>query len=180
FYIGPLTRTFRRLKLFSLASLGLSAAMTPFIFTIASSIPFSARLALAVTALGTSGLSTALVTWAGSPYVVRMRALRGDAPDKHADAGIELETMTVFLRPLRTRIYDPVFLADARRPFARWTLARVVQLPEEEAAQVSPGMEETVAETLDGKGNVVGRWVVAWGEGGEGTCRGQGWIVRCA
>jgi hypothetical protein len=192
FYTGPLTATFRRLKMFSVASLGLSFAMTPFIFTIGSALPLSARATLAGTALLTSSLSTALVTWAGSPYVTRMRRLpAAPAPATHADgdrapshnalapAGIELETLTLTLRPRRTRVYDPVFLADARRPLARWELARLVQLPDAEAHEVRPGMEETVAETLDAEGNVVGRWIVVWREGGEGVCRGQGRIVRC-
>ena len=73
---------------------------------------------------------------------------------------------------------DPVFLADTRRPFAKWELAVIVQLPEAEAKEVVPGMEETVAETFDKNGKVMGRWIVKWRENGEGICRGQGWIVR--
>ena len=51
-----------------------------------------------------------------------------------------------------------------------------MQLPPEDAVGVRPGAEETVAETLDGAGNVLGRWIVAWGENGEGSCRAEGRI----
>jgi len=39
---------------------------------------------------------------------------------------------------------------------------------------VRPGAEETVAETLDGSGRVLGRWIVTWAENGEGSCRAEG------
>jgi hypothetical protein len=40
------------------------------------------------------------------------------------------------------------------------------------------GSEETVAETRDEKGEVIGRWIVTWGEGGEGTCRESGKVLK--
>lgn len=91
-------------------------------------------------------------------------------------AGIELTTLTLTLSPLTTRVYDPAFLCDTTRAFARWELARSVQLPLEDAVGVRPGSEETVAETMDGAGNVLGRWIVTWGENGEGSCRAEGRI----
>ncbi|KAI0061208.1 hypothetical protein BV25DRAFT_1887263 [Artomyces pyxidatus] len=185
-YAGPLTQTFRRLKIFSLSSLTLSFAVSPFLFVLQSSLPLSARAALAVTALSTSGISTALVAWCGKPYVTSLRRLPPSAPSpdathSHNDntpAGIELVTLTLALRPLLTRIYDPVFLADTTRPFARWELASAVQLPPEDAADVQPGTEETVAETLTENGDVIGRWIVRWGENGEGSCRAEGQVIR--
>ncbi|KAH9174967.1 hypothetical protein EDB89DRAFT_1848424, partial [Lactarius sanguifluus] len=75
-------------------------------------------------------------------------------------------------------VYDPAFLGDATRAFARWELARSVQLPPEDAAAVRPGEEETVAETLDSAGKVIGRWIVTWGENGEGSCRAEGRVQR--
>ncbi|THH13669.1 hypothetical protein EW146_g6578 [Bondarzewia mesenterica] len=125
-YRGPLASTFKRLKIFSLSSLTLSFALSPFIFIIESGLPLSARAALAGIALGTSGVSTALVSW----------------------------------------------------PFARWTLASAVQLPEDEAKAVKAGTEETIAESKDAKGNVLGRWVVKWEENGEGNCRAIGPVVK--
>jgi hypothetical protein len=73
-------------------------------------------------------------------------------------------------------VYDPAFLGDTSRAFARWELARSVQLPPEDAGGVRPGEEETVAETLDAAGNVLGRWIVTWGENGEGSCRAEGYV----
>ncbi len=192
-YIGPLTQTFRRLKIFSLSSLALAGSLSPFIFIIESSLPSTARVALAATALATSGVSTALVAWCGKPYVTTLRRLSSTTPsplapptaaqeeqhtahshNENTPAGIELTTLTLALRPRATRVYDPAFLGDTTRAFARWELARSVQLPPEDAAGIRPGEEETVAETLDAAGKVLGRWIVTWGENGEGSCRAEG------
>lgn len=208
-YVGPLTRTFRRLKIFSLSSLALASSLSPFIFIVESSLPSTARAALATTALATSGVSTALVAWCGRPYVTTLRnlaststststsppstpsnstpeaqkqlqeeeeaaAAHSHSHNENVPAGIELTTLTLTLSPLTTRVYDPAFLCDTTRAFARWELARSVQLPSEDAVGVRPGSEETVAETLDGAGNVLGRWIVTWGENGEGSCRAEG------
>lgn len=224
-YVGPLTQTFRRLKIFSLSSLVLASTLSPFIFIVESSLPSTARAALATTALATSGVSTALVAWCGRPYVTTLRRLTTTSPpspspspspsppsspspaisaaeastatsgpqppqppqpqpsqqtthshNENAPAGIELTTLTLTLAPRTTRVYDPVFLCDTPRAFARWELARRVQLPPEDAVGVRPGAEETVAETLDGAGRVLGRWIVTWGENGEGSCRAKGCV----
>ena len=225
-YVGPLTSTFRRLKIFSLSSLVLASSLSPFIFIVESSLPSTARAALATTALVTSGVSTALVAWCGRPYVTTLRRLTTSststtsapttststattattaAPttasptseaqqegqqqqqqqqqttnshNENAPAGIELTTLTLSLSPLTTRVYDPLFLGDTTRAFARWELARSVQLPLEDAAGVLPGAEETVAETLNRAGDVLGRWIVTWGENGEGSCHAQGRVER--
>jgi hypothetical protein len=194
-YVGPLTQTFRRLKIFSLSSLVLASSLSPFIFIVESSLPTTARVALATTALATSGVSTALVAWCGRPYVTALRSLATTSPspspsitpsptsesqqpthshNENVPAGIEMTTLTLRLSPLTTRVYDPAFLCDTTRAFARWELARSVQLPPEDAVGVRPGAEETVAETSDGAGNVLGRWIVTWGENGEGSCRAEG------
>jgi hypothetical protein len=213
-YVGPLTRTFRRLKIFSLSSLALASSLSPFIFIVESSLPSTARAALATTALATSGVSTALVAWCGRPYVTTLRnlastststsppsppnstseaqkqlqdqdqdhqeqtAAHSHSHNENVPAGIELTTLTLTLSPLTTRVYDPAFLCDTTRAFARWELARSVQLPSEDAVGVRPGSEETVAETMDGAGNVLGRWIVTWGEDGEGSCRAEGRVEK--
>ena len=184
----------RRLKIFSLSSLALAGSLSPFIFIVESSLPSTARVALAATALATSGVSTALVAWCGKPYVTTLRRLSSTTPTSLAPAsssqkqqqhtahshnentpgGIELITLTLALTPRATRVYDPAFLGDTTRAFARWELARTVLLPPEDAAAVRPGEEETVAETLDSTGKVLGRWIVTWGENGEGSCRAEG------
>ncbi|KAH7909362.1 hypothetical protein BJ138DRAFT_1127744 [Hygrophoropsis aurantiaca] len=178
-YHGPLAATFRRLKIFSLSSLGLSFTMAPFIFIVESSLPSTARVFLAAVAISTSTISTALVGWCGAPYVTTLRRLipaeNGGIP------GVEMTTMSLTLKKLVTRVYDSDFLFDSKRPFAQWELAQSVKIlpAEKDAVKIgNPGDVETVAETVNVKGEVIGRWIVKWGEGGEGTCEGTGKIVR--
>jgi hypothetical protein len=170
-----LTPTFRRLKIFSLSSLALSFSFVPFIFLVESQLPLGARIALATTALATSGVSTALITWCAGPYVTTLRRIN----PLESTQGLEMTTLTLFLRERVTRVYDSEFLVDTPRFFTRWQLAADVPLPIERAGQdgVLPGQKETVAETLDGKGAVVGRWIVTWGEQG-GKCREVGKVIR--
>lgn len=181
-YHGPLTQTFRRLKIFSLSSLGLSCIMTPFIFIVESSLPLPARIVLAATALSTSSISTALVGWAGASYVVDLRRL---SPAENGNIeGIEMTTLTLTLKRLVTRVYDADFLVETKRPFAKWELVQSVLLPPptEDAVMTvkggPPGEEETIAETFNAEGNIVGRWIVKWENDGAGTCRGIGKVVR--
>ena len=101
-YKGPLTQTFRRLKLFSASSFALSTTFAPFLFVVESNLPISARLALASIAVGTSGLSTGLVAWCGHPYVSSLRYL---TPQENGGAeGIEMTTSTLLLNPRTTRV----------------------------------------------------------------------------
>lgn len=109
-YHGPLTQTFRRLKIFSLSSLGLSCIMTPFIFIVESSLPLSARIVLAATALSTSSISTALVRWSGASYVVDLQKL--SPAENGGIEGIEMTTLTLTLKRLVTRVYDVDFLVE--------------------------------------------------------------------
>lgn len=166
-YHGPLAQTFRNVKIFSLTSLGLASCMTPLFFIIESALPTSAKVALATTALGTSGISTALVGWCGAPYVSTLRRLPNGG-------GIEMETVTLHLKSRYTCVYDPsLFLRETGRPFAKWELVDKVEGNKEESE-----MEETVAETKDGDGHVLGRWIVRWRDG-KGECSGVGNIIRC-
>lgn len=106
-YHGPLTAAFRRLKLFSLASFGLSATLSPFMFLVESSLPMNARIALASIALGTSGLSTGLVSWCAKPYVTMMRRFRPDGMGSAEE--LELTTSTLILRPRITKVHPNFF-----------------------------------------------------------------------
>ncbi|KAG2153189.1 hypothetical protein DEU56DRAFT_471912 [Suillus clintonianus] len=181
-YHGPLTQTFRRLKIFSLSSLGLSCIMTPFIFIVESSLPLSARIVLALTALSTSSISTALVGWSGASYVVDLQRL--PPADNGGIEGIEMTTLTITLNKLVTRVYDADFLLETKRPFAKWELAQSFLLPpsNEDALMAAkggaPGEEETIAETFNAKGEIVGRWIVKWENDSAGTCHGTGKVVR--
>ncbi|PFH52162.1 hypothetical protein AMATHDRAFT_122267, partial [Amanita thiersii Skay4041] len=176
-YHGPLTTTFRRLKIFSLASLSLSFTLAPFMFLVESSLPVSARFALASIALGTSGLSTALVGWCGKPYVDVLKRLT----TKDGSEGLELTTYSLTLQPRITRVYNPYFLIETKRPFAKWELASQLEASADESGNPKSdtvGQEETVAETLDKNGNLLGRWIVQWGENGQGRCREAGNVIR--
>jgi len=181
-YHGPLTQTFRRLKIFSLASLGLTFSMVPFLFIVESSLPASARIFLTATAISTSSISTALVGWCGAPYVVDLRRLT--PAENRGVEGIEMTTLTLTLKRLTTRVYDSDFLVETSRPFAKWELPLEIQLPPPDEDIITagkagaPGEEETVAETLNDKGEVVGRWIVEWGKNGIGSCRGTGKVLR--
>ncbi|KAJ7708698.1 hypothetical protein B0H17DRAFT_1030588 [Mycena rosella] len=174
-YRGPLTNTFKRLKLFSLSSFTLSVAISPFLFAIETHLPWSARAALAVTAITTSGVSTSIIAWAGASYVTTLRITKAPASDTVEQ--LELTTLTLRLRPRITRVFDPLFVVPTTRPFAKWELAQLVLLPPH-LRNTTPGQEETVAETTDAAGSVLGRWVVKWGEGGEGACHQVGSVVR--
>lgn len=175
FYKGPLSATFRNLKLFSLTSLSLASALTPFIFLIEAPLTLSARLALAATALTTSISSTALIAWCGKPYVISMRR----APESNT---IELTTTDIFLRERRTIVLDPRFFQPTSRPFATW------EIPESFTADYDPtvkrlaGSVEVIAVTCDGSGRVVGQCNAKWTEGDgrlDGVLHQEGLTIRC-
>ena len=104
-YHGPLTTTFRRLKIFSLSSLGLSVTLSPFMFILESSLPMFARLALVSIALGTSSLSTALVSWCAKPYVITLQRSYKDGAEE-----IEMTTVNLFLQPRITKVGTKFFI----------------------------------------------------------------------
>ncbi|KAG8893121.1 hypothetical protein FRB99_002195 [Tulasnella sp. 403] len=171
FYHGPLTRTFQSLKVFSLSSLGLCTSVSPFIYLIDAELAMSARTGLVVFAVTTSSLSTALVGWLSSPYVILMSRLN---PPRNPSAStpvvapgaVELLTRDVILRERRTRVYDPIFLGPTGRKFAKWELLNRVVVDTSADDVPNPnrrvGGTEIVAETRDKAGNVLGKWVVRW------------------
>ena len=121
----------------------------------------------------TSGVSTALVAWCGSPYVTKLQRAEND----HA---LQMTTLTLGLHERITSVYDTSFLKETSRPFAKWELAdRVTLEGKEQQQRVVAGTQETVAETTDAKGGLVGSWVVTWGENGEGACKQVGKVNRC-
>ena len=155
-------------------------------------------MALAFTAVSTSGVSTALVAWVARPYVSALRRLD---PERNGGVrGIEMVTSTVIMSPRITRVcllyqlgktylsfhppssqvYDSDFLVETQRPFAKWELAKRVALPTIQDGSPPPpvGKEETIAETFNKDGELVGSWVVKWGENGEGDCSAVGKVDR--
>ena len=90
-----------------------------------------------------------------------------------------MTTLTLGLNERITNVYDTSFLKETSRAFAKWELADHVQLEGKEQQQrAAPGTQETVAETTDSKGGLIGSWVVTWGENGEGTCKQVGKVHR--
>ncbi|KAF8342942.1 uncharacterized protein EI90DRAFT_2885241, partial [Cantharellus anzutake] len=156
FYTGPLATAYHRVKLFSISSLGLAAALTPIIFVVEAPIPTSARTALAFTAVIASGGSTALIAWCGAPYVEFMRHLSPSTPS----AGVAIHTKSFWLKDLSTEVYDTAFLGPTTRAFAKWELVSLVRM--ERTTGRYPGAQEIVARTKDHSGRVVGEWVIDW------------------
>ena len=184
-YRGPLTTTFRRLKILSLSSLTLTFALSPFFFILetTASVPVVGRLALAGIAMATSGVSTALVAWCGRPYVTTLRFLTpAGAQAAGSGTSIEMTTLTLGLKPRVTTVYDTAFLVPTSRPFATWELAEAFRLPEAEVASArTQGLiprDETIAETRTKDGDLLGGWVVSWDEDGVGTCKEIGQVSR--
>lgn len=176
-YSGPLAETWKRLKLFSFASLGLAATITPFFFILESTVPMAGRVMLGSVAIGSSSLSTALIGWCAAPYVTTLTV-------EH-DGTIKFMTKSFFMKPLETTVYDKGFLRPAVRFMAHWQLAKEVRLNKEEAeraiAGLEDGKEETVAETRDEKGDILGWWTVRWRREGDsyvGECTGSGNVVQ--
>ena len=89
-----------------------------------------------------------------------------------------MTTNTMFLRKLVTTVYDVTFLLETRTTLAKWELAKAITLPPARSNEVHSGQEETVAETRNAEGKVIGRWIVMWDDDGRGTCRQEGHVVR--
>jgi hypothetical protein len=178
-YHGPYSETYKKLKLFSLSSLGLAAMITPVMFIIDSTIPAGGRAILGITAMTTSSISTALIAWAGRSYVTDLRVDDGGRR-------IQFTTTTLLLRGITTTVYDPTFLEPAEEYFTKVRLRKSIRIPmavvQKEGMNLVDGQEETVAETTDSKRNVKGWWEVRWRQEGEagfvGECRGVGKVMR--
>jgi hypothetical protein len=158
-----LAETWKRLKLFSFGSLGLAAAITPFFFILESTVPMAGRAMLGGVAIASSSLSTALIGWCAAPYVASLTVVH--------DGTIKFTTKSFFMKSLETTVYDKGFLRPATRYMAHWQLAKVIRLSKQEAERaivgLEDGKEETVAETRNEKGDVLGWWVVRWRREGD-------------
>jgi hypothetical protein len=161
-YEGPLSATFRRLKLFSLGSLALASVLTPVLLLAPGEISMAGRVGLCITALATSGVSTALIAWIGTPYVGTMRLL-ATPQRQHV---MELNTLDWRLRKQTTLVYEPAFLRPTSRPFAAWEVTNNAPAPRD-----APQAETTtkVAETIDDKtGTSKGTWAVTYAPAADG------------
>jgi hypothetical protein len=182
-YSAPLAKTFVRLKLFSLGSLTLATALSPLLMLAPADIGYAGRIGLCLTALATSGASTALLAWIGKPYVSQMNLLSGpasrvqlarDLPEgddvltKVALSGeqkpaIQAYTTDWRLQKLQTTVYEPALFRPTSRPFATWELPVT---PPSMALQAQAGVQSVtrlVAATRNVKTDqVIGRWWARW------------------
>ncbi|KAJ9123128.1 hypothetical protein QFC22_001319 [Naganishia vaughanmartiniae] len=179
-YRGPLTNTFKYLKLFSVSSLVLSSALSPFIFILESSLPLSGRIFLAFTAVSTTTLSTFLISTFTSPYVTSITANPASSPYSHT-----LTTTSLFLRPRNTLITSPAnSLVPSERPMTTWKLRESIENgleagQEHGSPQASTVEESVLAITEDEEGNALGRWVVmGMDKSGRQKCQAKGKVVR--
>jgi hypothetical protein len=188
-YKAPLAKTFIRLKMFSLGSLTLVSALCPVLMLAPSSIGLAGRIGLCITALATSGASTALIAWIGKPYVSEMQLLSGqytreqlvrDLPEGDAELhalaktrsdkpAIQVLTTNWRLEKLQTTIYEPGLIRPTSRPFATWELPitppSLAMSPgkHSQEAQQQQTLTKLVAVTRSAKsGKVVGRWWARW------------------
>ncbi|SNX82732.1 uncharacterized protein MEPE_01438 [Melanopsichium pennsylvanicum] len=191
-YQGPLAKTFTRLKLFSLTSLGLASVLTPVLLLAPGEISLVGRIGLCMTALVTSGVSTALIAWIGTPYVGSMRLLKTSASfipfygdqqveENHnqlsssssssslqRDAVImEINTISWRLQSRKTLIYQPTFLRPTSRPFAAWEITNspppLTLDPSTARIDQEFVIRKVVAETFDVKsGSKLGSWIVKY------------------
>jgi len=123
-----------------------------------------------------SGISTALVGVYCSSYVSFIRRIQDDT---NKLSGLEIGTSNLFLQPRLTTVFDPAFLQDSTRFFTKWQLAdRVTVDPKLLPSRLSSEQEETVAETKNAQGKVLGRWIVRWTPSGTGECQPVGKVVR--
>lgn len=183
-YSAPLSKTFYRLKLFSLGSLTLATALCPALILAPGTIGMAGRIGLCCTALATSGASTALIAWIGKPYAAQMRLLTGpaskeqlarDLPEGDAELSksalfgndkpaIQVITTNWRLQKLQTTIYEPGLIRPTSRPFATWELPVTppcLSLGEEESGAQS--VTRLVAATRNAKTDeVIGRWWARW------------------
>ncbi|KAJ2617134.1 hypothetical protein H4S08_000458 [Coemansia sp. RSA 1365] len=115
------------MKLASIASLVGASAAIPFFFTGDSDVPTTARTVLALTTLGMTGSSTALVAWALRSYITSLRVLQDASAGEELRGSIGphtpllVETMTLLARP-RTRLVFPSQLAPSTQPMTSWVV----------------------------------------------------------
>lgn len=189
-YIGPLRLAYYRLKLFSLSSLSVAAIFAPIFLLWPHKLEMAARAGITITTLGASGVSTALISWIGAPYVGHMTLRRADPesvplhyisdgmsdvvlddmpsdPRRHVsdDYYLEIATLKWNMRSLKTTVYAPSLLRGTTRAFASWELPALppplaVEAPQDVGEHT---FSRLVAETVDvSRGRVVGRWWARW------------------
>ncbi|BFZ65007.1 hypothetical protein YB2330_006170 [Saitoella coloradoensis] len=94
-YDSPLRKAVTGLKIFSVGSLGLTAAITPIFIMMEST---GAQMVMIGTAFTVSALNTLMVTYLTSPYVIRARTILPTSSSSSAsDDGRQIEITTLSL-----------------------------------------------------------------------------------
>ncbi|KAJ1984325.1 hypothetical protein H4R33_004418 [Dimargaris cristalligena] len=135
-YQGPLAKTAKYLKRFSMTSLTATFVLAPLIMTIDSGLAPEIRTVLASSAIATSGVSTALIHWAMHPYITKLTAISSDTDQTVAspttttarmtitpETTLRMESLDFFGRTKlqAVRVKD---LARSQRVFTVWKVAR--------------------------------------------------------
>ncbi|CDZ98387.1 hypothetical protein [Phaffia rhodozyma] len=156
-YQGPVAKAFKLLKAFSLSSLCVSTALSPFIFILDAPLGMAGRIFLAGCAISTTILSTAMIGWCSSPYVNTIELLEPKTEENPTPA-IRLLTYNALLQARYTTITTPLFVHDSPRPLSTWALGPLKYAPNEPYPDI-------VAQTEDKNGKIIGRWDGEFEEG---------------
>ncbi|PHZ13032.1 uncharacterized protein RHIMIDRAFT_251125 [Rhizopus microsporus ATCC 52813] len=110
-YTGPMANVAKKLKLFSITSLGLGVGISPFVFVIDVPVPFVAKAAL---------VGAGLIQWVMSPYVTKITVPKqpeeGQVPKE-----LTIHTLSFTARDHTTTV--PVdTIAPASRIFTTWMI----------------------------------------------------------
>lgn len=134
-YTGPMANVAKKLKLFSITSLGLGVGISPFVYLIDVPVPFVAKTALVGAAVATSAASTGLIQWVMSPYVTKITQ---SSPDQ-----VTLHTLSFLAKEHTTTV--PV---DALAPATRIFTSLMVQDPSQAKAQLVASGKPAKPKTL--------------------------------
>ncbi|KAI9250136.1 hypothetical protein BDA99DRAFT_522929 [Phascolomyces articulosus] len=133
-YTGPLANVAKKLKLFSVTSLGLGTGISPFVFVIDVPVPFIAKAALVGAAVATSAASTGLIQWVMSPYVTKIS-------QNNTNNELTIHTLSFLAKDHQTKV--PV---ESLGPATRIFTSLMVMDPSTATAQV--GGKPTKPKTL--------------------------------
>ncbi|KAI8975600.1 hypothetical protein BDF20DRAFT_836977 [Mycotypha africana] len=122
-YTGPLANVAKKLKLFSITSLGLGVGASPFIFAVDVPVPFVAKAALVGAAIATSAASTGLIQWVMSPYVTKITVSSNElsATEDTLPKKLNVHTLSFTAKEIITTV--PVAaIQPATRIFTSWMI----------------------------------------------------------
>ncbi|RKP12268.1 hypothetical protein BJ684DRAFT_21178 [Piptocephalis cylindrospora] len=152
-YMGPLAKTARYLKVFSVSSLSLTFGALPLIFFVDAELTMAFRTALAGAALFTSASSTFLIHYAMHPYVLRISLPDAAPPSASDDAGeyqavsitpntqLAVTTLSFWAKPIMTRLAVKD-IHPSSRVFSSWRTSSV-QGRTGKPLFVHPGLSQT-------------------------------------